>query len=120
VQRGLGNVSGADDAARRSTALPADQPWPDPFWDEAASYRVGRKGLIEDATTLMDQGRLADALQVLTVLTRNYAEDDEGWYLMGWAYNQQQQPIQAERALREHLRRSPRSPKGHSQLRSRC
>ena len=116
VERGLGNVAGAEAAARRSAALPPDQPWPDPFWDEAVRYRVGRKALIEDATTLLDHGRVADALQSLTVLTRDYPDDDEGWYLMGWAYNQQQQPIEAERALREHLRRSPRSPKGHSQL----
>ena len=116
VQRALGNIAGAEEVARKSSALSPDQPWPDPFWDEAAVYRVGRKALIEDATTLMDQGRVSEALQILTKVARDYPNDDEAWYFIGWAYNQQQQPLQAERALREHLQRSPRSAKGHSQL----
>ena len=35
---------------------------------------------------------------------------------MGWVLNQQQKFSEAELALREHLRRSPESPKGHAQL----
>jgi tetratricopeptide (TPR) repeat protein len=116
VQRALGAAPAAEAAARRSVVLPADQPWPDPYWDEAATYRVGRKALLEDATNLMDQGRVPEALQILAAVAREYPEDDEAWYLMGWALNQRQQASEAERALREHLRRSPRSPKGHAQL----
>jgi tetratricopeptide (TPR) repeat protein len=116
VEQALGHTSAAETAARQSAALPADTPWPDPDWTEAAAYRVGKKALLEDATTLMDQGRIEDALGVLSVVTRDYPEDDEAWYLMGWAFNQQQQSAEAERVLREHLRRSPHSPKGHAQL----
>jgi tetratricopeptide (TPR) repeat protein len=114
VQRALANIPAAEEASRRSASLSADQPWPDPFWEEAASYRVGRKALIQDATSLMDQGRVADAVPILTSVIRDYEDDEEGWYLLGWAYNQHQQPAQAERALREHT--SPQSPKGRAQL----
>src|SRR4030095_14011478 len=77
---------------------------------------MGKKALIEEATALMDQGRAREALPLLRVVTREYPDDDEAWYLMGWAFNQKQQSAQAEQALREHLRRSPQSPKGHAQL----
>jgi tetratricopeptide (TPR) repeat protein len=116
AQRALGNAPAAEAAAYRSLSLPADLPWPDPFWDEAAAYRVGRKARIEDATALLDQGQFAEALTIFSGVARDYPEDDEAWYLMGWAHNRQQRPAEAERALREHLRRSPRSPKGHAQL----
>lgn len=116
VQRALGNAPAAEAAARRSAALPADRPWPDPYWDEAALYRVGKRAMIEDASALMDQGRMGESLQALAVITREYPDDEEGWYLMGWAFNQRQQAAEAERALREHLRLSLQSPKGRSQL----
>lgn len=114
AQKALGNVSAAEVAALRSASLPADQPWPDRFWDEAARYRVGRKALTEDASAFIDQGRLADASQLLSQLTRDYPENEEGWYLMGWLFNQQHQFPEAERALREHT--SSRSPKALAQL----
>jgi tetratricopeptide (TPR) repeat protein len=116
VQQALGNAAGAEAAARRSASLPPDAPWPDPFWNEAAVYRVGRKAVIEDATALLEQGRLDEAVRSLSSVARDYPRDDECWYLMGWALNRQQRSAEAERALREHLRLSPQSPKGQSQL----
>ena len=116
AQQALGNGSAAETSARRSASLPADTPWPDPFWQEAAVYRVGRKAMLEDASALLDQQRFAEAMQVLEKAARDYPEDDEAWYLMGWALNQSQRGAEAERALREHLKRSPQSPKGHAQL----
>lgn len=116
IYRALGQTAQAEAAARRSSALPADAPWPDPFWEEALVWRVGRKAMIEDATALMDRGRFEEALPVLAQATRDYPADDEAWYLMGWALNQLRRSEPAERALLEHLRRSPRSPKGHAQL----
>jgi len=116
IHRALGQTSEAEAAARRSSALPVDAPWPDPYWEEALVWRVGRKAMIENASVLMDQGRLEDALPVLSEVTREYPTDDEAWYLMGWTLNQLQRGEPAERALREHLRRSPQSPKGHAQL----
>jgi len=116
VQQALGNASAAEAAARRGASLPADAPWPDPFWQEAAVYRVGRKAMLDDASALLDQQRFPEAMQVLNKVARDYPEDDEAWYQMGWALNQSRQNVEAERALREHLQRSPQSPKGHAQL----
>ncbi len=112
----LGDTTGARAAARRSADAPADAPWPDPFWTEALAFRVGRRALIEDASALLDQGRPDESLRTLAAVTRDYPEDGEGWYLTGWAWNQMRRSAEAERALREHLRREPQSPKGHSQL----
>lgn len=116
IYQTLGRTTEAESAARRSASLPADVPWPDPFSQEAAVYRVGQRAMLDDASALLDQRRFQEAFPILDQVTRSYPESDEAWYLMGWALNQQQRGAEAERALREHLRRSPQSPKGQSQL----
>ncbi len=130
VQQALGNSQAAETAARQGARIPAEIPWPDPYWQEAAAYRVGHKAMIADASAALDQGRIAEALQLLTAATREYPNDGEAWYLMGWAWNRagsgegedsafrasRSAFAAAEQALREHLRRSPQSPKGRSQL----
>jgi len=116
VQQALGVAAAAEVAARQAASLPADAPWPDPFWTEASAFRVGRKALLQDASVMLDQDQFDPALQILATVTRDYPDDDEAWYLTGWALNRAQRAAEAERALREHLRRSPQSPKGHAQL----
>ncbi|HXJ56156.1 MAG TPA: tetratricopeptide repeat protein [Verrucomicrobiae bacterium] len=103
-------------AAVRSGELPADRPWPDPYWEEASAFRVGRKAMLEQGSALLDQGRWAEAAAILSKVTTEYPEDEEAWYLLGWGLNQQGRSAEAEPALREHLRRSPQSPRGGSQL----
>jgi Flp pilus assembly protein TadD len=115
VLQSLGQIGAADASARRSAALPADTPWPDPYWTEASRHRISRKARIEEAELLLDEGRTGDAISALTVLTVEHPEDSEPWYLLGWALNQQKDGAAAERALREHLRLSE-SPKGLAQL----
>lgn len=116
IRQALGDTPGAETAARQAASMPADAPWPDPFWTEASAFRVGRKALLQDVSALLDQDQLAPALEVLATVTRDYPDDDEAWYLTGWTLNRGQRGAEAERALREHLRRSPQSPKGHAQL----
>lgn len=116
VQQTQGHSSAVAETARQLANLPADAPWPDPWWTEALAWRVGRKARLEDASALIDQGQLAPAAQLLAAVSRDYPGDEEAWYQLGWTLNQSQQFADAERALREHLRLSPRSPKGHAQL----
>lgn len=116
LEQALGNSPAAELAARTSSTLPADVAWPDPWWSEALVWRVGRKALLEDATVLIDSGAWTEAQATLNQVLREYPEDGEAWYLMGWTFNQQQRGAEAERALREHLRLSPQSPKGYAQL----
>ncbi|MEY2408188.1 MAG: hypothetical protein QOF48_858 [Verrucomicrobiota bacterium] len=115
IQHALANREAAAAAARQA-ALTADLPWPDPFWTEASAFRVGQKAMIQDASALLDQDQMKEALEILARLTRDYPENEEGWYLMGWAMNRSQRASDAERALREYLKRAPQSPKGHAQL----
>ena len=115
-EQALGNTSAAEAAARTSSSLPADVPWPDPWWKEALTWRVGRKALLEDAAALIEQKAWTEAMATLERMTREHPQYYEAWYLMGWALNQQQRNAEAEKALREHLRSSPQSPKGHAQL----
>jgi tetratricopeptide (TPR) repeat protein len=116
VRRRQGDPAGAATAARQATALPPDRPWPDPYWSEALQLRVGKTARLEQAQSLIDLGRSAEALKALTSLERDYPDDPEAYYLAGWVLNREGRGADAERNLREHLRRSPDSPKGHAQL----
>ncbi len=116
VEQSLGNTAAAATAARQAAKLGSDLTWPDPFWAEAANMRIGKKAAIQEASLLMDQGEVARAIDLLKKITRDYAADDEGWYLLGWAFNRAELAVDAEGALREHLRRAPGSPKGRAQL----
>jgi len=112
----VGDREGAATAARQSRGMPPDAPWPDPWWRETLEWRVGRKARLADASAQLDAGEIHQAVDALRNVCRDYPQDEEAWYLLGWGLNQQQKFSEAESALREHLRLSPESPKGHAQL----
>ena len=116
VRRRQGDAAGAEAAARKAATLPLDRPWPDPCWSEALQFRVGKTARLEQAQALIDLGRMSDALKALTALARDYPTDAEAYYVSGWVLNREGRGAEAERSLREHLRWSPASPKGHAQL----
>jgi tetratricopeptide (TPR) repeat protein len=116
VQKSAGQESNALATARHAAALPPDPRSPDPLWDEAAVYRVGRKFALADAAAVLDAGKPQEALLLLESVTRDYPADPDGWYLLAWARNQAQDPRGAEHASREHLRRLPASARGLVQL----
>lgn len=116
LEQALGNAPAAELAARASATLPADAAWPDPWWNEALIWRVGRKALLEDASAFIERGAWAEAQATLGQILRAYPQESEAWYLLGWTFNQQQRGAEAERALREYVRLVPSSPKGHAQL----
>jgi len=116
VQRHLGHAEMADAASRALDRMPPDTAWPDPYWTEALQYRVGKTAWLEQAQALIDAGRLEAALEALNRIAKDYPDDGESRYLMGWILNREGQGSEAERSLREHLRLSPQSPKGLAQL----
>jgi len=61
-------------------------------------------------------GGSADALKALTAVAQDYPPTRRPVYLIGWVLNRESRGVEAERSLREHLRRSPASPKGLAQL----
>ena len=116
VKLSVGDREGAAVAARQGRGLPPDAPWPDPWWRETLEWRVGRKARLADASAQLDTGEIHQAVDSLRAVGRDYPQDEEVWYLLGWGLNQQQKFSDAESALRQHLRLSPQSPKGHAQL----
>lgn len=116
LEQSLGNAPAAELAARTSSTLPPDAAWPDPWWNEALIWRVGRKALLEDAAAFIERGAWTEAQAALGQIIRAHPNESEAWYLMGWTFNQQQRGAEAERALREYVRLAPSSPKGHAQL----
>ena len=116
AEKALGNHSAATVAARTAASLPTDAPWPDPWWTDALTHRVGRKALLEDATTLLDRGNPAGTLELLGRVTNIDPSDAEARYLSGWALNQLGRYDEAERELRLHLQLARDSAKGHAQL----
>ena len=116
VKLSAGDREGAANTARQSRGMPPDAPWPDPWSRETMEWRVGSKARLADASAQLDAGEITQAVAALREVSRDYPQDEEAWYLLGWGLNQQQKFAEAELVLREHLRRSPESPKGHAQL----
>jgi Flp pilus assembly protein TadD len=115
-QLAAGDSAGAAETAQRTKALPEDQPAPDPYWEMTQQWRVDRKARMEQASTLVDAERFEEALAVLAQIESDYPADDEVNYLQGWSLNRLHRYGEAERALREQLRRTPDSAKALSQL----
>jgi tetratricopeptide (TPR) repeat protein len=116
VQQRLGNVRAAQGAAEIAATLPPDQTWPDPFAKEAAEFQVARQALIDRGLQLVKQGRLQEALPLVTRVVQQYPQDAEAWLLLGRLRLQQKDCREAERAIRRHLALSPESVNGCAQL----
>ncbi len=116
AEKALGNPISAAAAARTAATLPADTPWPDPWWTEALAHRVGRKALLEGVSTLLDRGDPAGALELLRRAPGSDSADTEARYLAGWALNQLGRFDEAEGELRLHVNLAPDSVKGRAQL----
>ncbi|HYV30943.1 MAG TPA: tetratricopeptide repeat protein, partial [Candidatus Binatia bacterium] len=109
VERQLGHTASADAAVHLLATLPGDQPWPDPFTEEAAQYRVGRQAWAEQAQQWLEQDRPGEAQRLAARLIKDYPEAPEGWLLLGRLRLGQNDCAGAAQALRRHLQLAPRS-----------
>jgi tetratricopeptide (TPR) repeat protein len=58
----LGDHANAEKAQAMAETLPADLPWPDPFLEELAQLRAGKRHRLQQLQELEQQGKRAEAL----------------------------------------------------------
>lgn len=116
VERQLARSAAAEAAILTAAQLPPDRPWPDPFSDEAALHRIGRKAWVDQGQQLLQQHRHDEAQSVLARLVKEYPDAAEGWLLLGRLRMERGDCAGAEQALRLYLQRAPDSVNGHAQL----
>ena len=63
---------------------------------------------VEEATELLQEGRLEEAIEALRQVVRDHPENEYGWFFLGQAFFEQQQWDKALKGYVEALQRAPR------------
>jgi tetratricopeptide (TPR) repeat protein len=108
VQQRLGKEPAAEEA-QTVAALPQDPPWPDLYWEEASSLRVGMKAGLYRAEGLLRQGRTAEAIPLLQRTAKDYPDSYYVWLTLGRTLTKQRNLKAAEQTLRTALKLAPDS-----------
>ncbi len=103
-----GDPGAADEALRRAAAA-RDAPWPDPFAEEAARLKAGRKHALVRAERLLADGKTDEAVALLRQTAHDYPDSDWAWLMLGKALVRRRDLPEATRALEEALRIAPDS-----------
>src|SRR5262249_6949766 len=107
IQQRAGHPEAAEEARRQAASVPEDTTWPDPFVEEVAQLRTGKQAALERADKRLRQGRILQAIALLQDTVKDYSDADWAWYLLGKAFNQRQDWLAAEQALRQAAELSP-------------
>ncbi|MBL9166520.1 MAG: tetratricopeptide repeat protein [Verrucomicrobiales bacterium] len=116
VRLGQGRSEDAQRLSQQGLAAPRPPDWPDPFLREVLRFKEGSAAEEDRANSLLSQGRLAEAEQLITQLTTRFASDANPHLLLGRLRLQQRRCEEAEQALRRHLELTPDSFNGQAQL----
>lgn len=108
----LGNPPAAEEERRLAEGLRADTPWPDPYLEEVAQYRVGPDAQVALASQLLQQGRAGEAVDLLRETLARQPDHYDGWMALGKVFLRMQPPEYrlAEEAFREATRRRSDDP----------
>jgi len=112
----LGQTAAAEEASLKSTRLPPDQPWPDPYLSDMPELLVGNRAMLDAAQQLIEAKQWTAAIRVLAQITNDYPADPDAYYGLGSVLNHERRFPEAEAALREHIRLSPGSAHGRLEL----
>lgn len=112
LHRRLGNAEAVARYQREATRPPDDLPWPDPYITEVMRVEAGRHSRMTRATELEAQGRLHDAIVVLTDVVRQYP-DERSYVALGITLAKARDYPAAEEMLRTTLRLAPEHVQGH-------
>lgn len=116
VRLGQRRPEDAQRLSRQGLAAPRSSEWPDPFLREVLRFKEGSAGEEDRANSLLSQGRLAEAEQLIHALIKRFPSDGNSHLLLGRLRLQQRRCEEAEKALRRHLELSPESFNGEAQL----
>jgi tetratricopeptide (TPR) repeat protein len=111
-----GNKTAAAEELRRSASLRDDPPRPDRLVEELAQLRTGERANIKRAQSLLDEGRVPQAITLLQHLVRQYPDSASAWLTLGRALGRQRQWAASEQALKTALQLAPDNPEVQVQM----
>lgn len=109
VEARRGDTNAAAHDSRDAAALPDDLPMDDPIYEQAVDLHVGRVADIDRAGVLLDDGKIAEAVEMLRGTTARYPDSEIAWKVLGRALLAANDLSSAEAALRRALQLSPAS-----------
>jgi tetratricopeptide (TPR) repeat protein len=109
VYQRLGDQKAVDQELRLLATLPEDQAWPNPYSEELTRLRVDQRSRLKQATRLLDQNRLDEAIAGLRRLVREFPDMDAAWRALGFALFEQGDEVGAAKALQKALQLAPDS-----------
>jgi tetratricopeptide (TPR) repeat protein len=112
VHQARGETEAAAQASRKAQRLPADSPWPDPYYEEAAKFLTGLKGSSDRAKMLLRSGKVSEAVDLLKQTTSEYPQSDLAFRLLGHAYMLHGDLPAAEVVLKKAVELVPNSTDG--------
>ena len=117
----LGDPSSAKKWDRIARSLPEDTSWPEQYTDELVKFKVGREQRFEEETRLQEQGRYAEAVEMLQKMIEGKEKTDSRAYVeLGNALVQLSRVPEAEAAYRDALRLAPEDAETHTRLAFLC
>jgi tetratricopeptide (TPR) repeat protein len=116
IARRTGQVELSGQLSKRATGMPRPFDWPDPVLRDVQNLRVDRATLADQANSLLQSRRYAEAGAVLQNYLQRFPDDPEGLLLLGRFHYVQRQCGEAENAYRRHLGIEPDSLNGLIQL----
>jgi tetratricopeptide (TPR) repeat protein len=103
----LGEMEKVVDEQRRAAELPADQPWPDPFYEKVLKLQMGLRARFMAVDYLTQAGRFPELLQLLNQTVEKYPSSLEGWMRLGEAWFRAQRLDHAQDCFRKATHLAP-------------
>jgi tetratricopeptide (TPR) repeat protein len=105
----LGEKERAAQEQQQATALAPDQPWPDPFQEEIRSLQRGLRAYFRTVDSLLQAGRLDQAIQLLQQTLEDHPDSLEGWMRLGgiWTDRRINRPDRALECFQQAVRIDP-------------
>jgi tetratricopeptide (TPR) repeat protein len=116
VHRRIGNLAAAEAERKAMAELPDADRWPDPYWEQVRELWTGVMASIERANDFYQQGRAAEAIQLLRDSSQRYPNALLLPLSLGRFLLQSGNAAEAEVALRRALSLAPDSFEGCFEL----
>jgi len=107
IARRKGDAALAGEYSRRADALPPDQSWPDPFFEELVPFTVGQQSLFIQAEQQIQQGNGRQAILLLQQLIREFPGEGRAYVKLGMILAESGDYAAAEEVLRNGDRAVP-------------